>query len=227
MAAALSSNLFHHHFGQRGIAVIAPLSRLVGYTIVALHPRYALLPVAMLFPGFGNGLEDSAWNAFVGGLQDANQLLGFLHGAYGAAATVAPLVATAMVTKASPALPWYTYYYLMIAVSVFEACFTIIAFWAADAASYRRKHASQQTAQDGARTTTRTVLREPITWVLAFFLLGYVGAEVSLGGWITSFSKLLPDARTWKLVVVVFPHRKIQNSNSNSQCLLSARRSPS
>lgn len=187
MAAALCSNLLHHHLGQRGIAIIAPLCRLLGYIIVSVHPPFSVLPVIMMFPGFGNGLEDSAWNAFVGALQDPNELLGILHGAYGAAATVAPLVATAMVTKANPPLPWYTYYYLMIAVAALETGLTTAAFWGADAAAYRRKHASRQT--HGTRTTTRTVLHHPITWLLALFLLGYVGAEVSLGGWITTFSE--------------------------------------
>lgn len=188
MAAALSSNLIHHHLGQRGIAIVAPLSRLVGYAIISLHPPYAVLPVVLVFPGFGNGLEDSAWNAFVGGLQNANELLGILHGAYGAAATVAPLIATAMVTKAKPPLPWYTYYYFMIAVAALELGVTTAAFWGADAAAHRHKHATEQT--QGARTTTRAVLHHPITWILALFLLGYVGAEVSLGGWITTFSEL-------------------------------------
>lgn len=168
------------------MAVLAPLCRLVGYIIIALHPPYPVLPVIMLFPGFGNGLEDSAWNAWVGNLQSANELLGILHGAYGAGATIAPLIATAMVTKGSPPLQWFAYYYVMVAVSALEACLTITVFWRADAAVFRHKHATQQTEET--RTTTRTVLREPITWVVALFLLGYVGAEVSLGGWITTFS---------------------------------------
>lgn len=187
MAAALSSNLIHHHFGQRGVAIIAPLSRLLGYVVMALHPPYPVLPVALLFPGFGNGLEDSAWNVFVGDLQHANQLLGIMHGAYGAGATIAPLIATTMVTRSNPALEWYAYYYIMIGLSALETCLTTTAFWRADAVSYRHKHASGSTTE--ARTTTRTVLREPITWLVALFLLGYVGAEVSLGGWITTFSK--------------------------------------
>lgn len=186
LAAALSSNLIHHHFGQRGVAILAPVCRLVGYIIMALHPPYPVLPVVMLFPGFGNGLEDSAWNAWVGNLQSANELLGILHGAYGVGATIAPLIATAMVTKGNPPLYWFAYYYIMVGVSATEACLTTTAFWRADAAVYRQKHTSLQT--DGVRTTTRTVLREPITWMIALFLLAYVGVEVSLGGWITTFS---------------------------------------
>lgn len=186
LAAALSSNLIHHHSGQRGVAVIAPLCRMVGYVALAVHPPFPVLPVAMLFPGFGNGLEDSAWNAWVGNLQRSNELLGVLHGFYGLGAAIAPLIATAMVTKGSPRLEWFAYYYIMVGISALEACLTISSFWGATAAIFRDKHAS-----GGARTTTRAVLREPITWMIALFLLGYVGAEVSLGGWITTFSKHL------------------------------------
>lgn len=185
LAAALSSNLVHHHYGQRGIAILAPLCRLVGYIIIALHPPYPVLPVAMLFPGFGNGLEDSAWNAWIGNLQNANELLGILHGAYSAGATIAPLIATSMVTKGNPPLEWYSYYYIMIGVSAFEGFLAVTAFWSANSAAFRDKQA--HSATQGSRTTTRTVLREPITWLVAFFLLGYVGAEVSLGGWIVTF----------------------------------------
>lgn len=191
LAAALSSNLIHHHFGQRGVAVLAPLCRLVGYVIMALHPPYPVLPVILLFPGFGNGLEDSAWNAWIGNLQNANELLGILHGAYGAGATIAPLIATAVVTRGNPPLHWFTYYYIMVGVSILEACLTTTAFWGANAAAFRDKHAAYQQQTGGSRTTTRTVLREPITGMVALFLLGYVGAEVSLGGWITTFSTKL------------------------------------
>lgn len=50
-------------------------------------------------------------NIGVGNMASANELLGFLHGFYGLGATVAPLVATAMVTAD---LPWYSFYYIMV-----------------------------------------------------------------------------------------------------------------
>lgn len=50
-------------------------------------------------PRFGNGLEDGGWNAWIGNMESANELLGLLHGAYGLGATISPLIATSMVTK--------------------------------------------------------------------------------------------------------------------------------
>lgn len=58
--AALTNNIVHHHLGQRGVAILAPLGRLIGYIPLCLHPPFAALPPIMLFPGFGNGIEDSA-----------------------------------------------------------------------------------------------------------------------------------------------------------------------
>jgi len=182
LIAALSNSLIHHSFGQLGVAVLGPLFRLIGYIPLAFHPPFAALPVLMLFPGFGNGLEDSAWNAWIGNMHKANEMLGVLHGAYGLGATIGPLIATAMVTKAQ--LPWYIFYYVMIGLAALEGILATTAFWHATAKVYRARHHS---STGGSRTTTRQVLREPIVWLVALFLLGYVGAEVSLGGWIVSF----------------------------------------
>ena len=57
-------------------------------------------------------MKDGGWNAWIGNMQSANEMLGFLHGAYGAGATIAPLIATSMITKGN--LQWYTFYYLMV-----------------------------------------------------------------------------------------------------------------
>ncbi|KAK8106819.1 Bypass of stop codon protein 6 [Apiospora kogelbergensis] len=183
LVAALSNNLIHHHLGQRGVALIAPSARILGYVLLCLHLPFPALPPLMLLPGFGSGLEDSAWNAWIGNMASANELLGFLHGSYGLGATIGPLVSTAMVVKAG--LPWYAYFYLMIGLASLELLLTSTVFWGATGASYRA--ARETVSGDGARTTTRTVMREPLVWLLAVFLLGYVGAENALGGWIVSF----------------------------------------
>ncbi|KPM34550.1 hypothetical protein AK830_g12018 [Neonectria ditissima] len=182
LAAGLSNNWIHYTLGQRGVAFLGPVCRLIGYVPMALHPPFPALPCVLLFAGFGNGIEDSAYNAWVGNMHHANELLGFLHGSYGLGATISPLIASAMVTKAN--LEWYTFFYVMIGVAVVEFCVSMTAFWGATGAVYRQR---LKYDQGKARTTTRMALREPITWLVAFFLLGYVGAEVSLGGWIVTF----------------------------------------
>jgi fucose permease len=111
-AAAFLNNKIHMNFGQLGVAVIGPSCKIIAYVVTSVHPPYPVLPIILMLAGFGNGLEDGGWNAWIGAMQNANELLGFLHGCYGLGATISPLVATAMVTKGN--LPWYDFYYLMV-----------------------------------------------------------------------------------------------------------------
>lgn len=66
-----------------------------------------------MIAGFGNGLADAAWNAWIGNMANPNEVLGFLHAFYGLGAVLAPLVATTMITKGQR-LPWYYFYYVMV-----------------------------------------------------------------------------------------------------------------
>jgi MFS family permease len=87
---------------------------LAAYTIIAPHPPYPVLVTAYVLAGFANGLADAAWNAWVGNLTRANEVMGFLHATYGVGGVIAPLIATSMITRAH--LQWYTYYYVMVSI---------------------------------------------------------------------------------------------------------------
>lgn len=111
-AAALLNNSLHMRFGQRGVALLAPSCHLLAAIVIALHPPFPVTVVVCILAGLGNGLVDSSWNAWIGAMQNANELMGFLHGIYGLGAAIAPLIATALITKLSK--PWYYWYYLMV-----------------------------------------------------------------------------------------------------------------
>jgi len=114
VASAAANNLIHIHFGQRGVAFIGPGCQLIAYVVIALHPPYPVLVLVFIIAGFGNGLLDAGWNAYVGNFANANEVLGFLHGFYGLGAVLSPLIATTMITKAG--FMWYSFYYIMVRV---------------------------------------------------------------------------------------------------------------
>lgn len=257
-ASALTNNMLHNKFGQRGVAAIMSLSHLIAYTIIAIHPPYPVLVVVFMFAGYGNGLGDSAWNSWIGDMANANEILGFLHGMYGLGATISPLVATALITQAG--WQWYEFYYFMIGAAVIEVFFLTGAFWKADGATYRAMAAMHAAAPEPSRqersspydsgrstpvndeenqrekenvsllqkihpfgpyffmneplhpstkakpspgatrvflgklnplkkapSTTAAAVKNRVTILSAIFLLFYVGAEVSIGGWIVTF----------------------------------------
>ena len=92
VASALLNNTLHHKFGQRGVAVICASSHLAAYAVIAAHPPYIVLVFAFILAGFGNGVADAAWNAWVGNLANSSELLGFLHALYGVGGVVSPLM---------------------------------------------------------------------------------------------------------------------------------------
>lgn len=102
----------HVKFGQRGIAIVGSLSHLVPFTVMTIHPPYVVLIFMFAIVGFGNGLVDAAWCAWIGNMANSNEVSGFLQASYALGATVAPLIATAMFTKGG--LEWYGYYYIMV-----------------------------------------------------------------------------------------------------------------
>lgn len=184
--AALINNAVHMKFGQRGVAFMGPFCHLVAYVVIAVHPPYPVLVIAFMLAGLGNGLEDSGWNAWIGAMANANELLGILHGLYGAGAVVAPLIATSMIARAG--LPWYSWYYVMIGAATLELATSLSAFWKADGAAFRASH--PRTSEAAGSRLREAVARLPAartTWLCSLFLLGYVGAEVALGGWIVVF----------------------------------------
>ncbi|KAI4845911.1 MFS general substrate transporter [Aureobasidium sp. EXF-8845] len=192
-ASALLNNTIHLRFGQRGVAFIGPICHLVAYVVIAVHPPYPVLVVVFAIAGFGNGLEDAAWNAWMGAMTNANEVLGFLHGIYGLGATIAPLIATSLITKANK--PWWTWYYFMIAFAAVEVATSIWAFWGQTGEVFRLAH-PRTTDQSGNRMKEAlfTMPSARVTWLCALFLLGYVGIEVALGGWITTFMLRERDA---------------------------------
>ncbi|KAI9694211.1 MAG: hypothetical protein M1822_003483 [Bathelium mastoideum] len=187
--AALLNNAIHMKFGQRGIAFIGPLSHLIAYIVIAVHPPYPALVVIFALAGFGNGVEDGAWNAWIGSMANANEILGFLHGLYGLGAVISPLAATTMVVKNG--LPWYSFYYIMVSVAALEMLVSLLAFWRATASAYRAANSQTSTASTSSGNRMKeAILTRPaarVSWLCSAFLLIYVGVEVTLGGWIVTF----------------------------------------
>ena len=119
-------------------ATSSPHSSPIVYTCASANAAWPPLPLTKLLaygrhlsppalPGGGHhpclcrlrhGLLDGAWNAWVGTMYDANQILGLMHGCYGAGATIAPTIATSMVTKYR--LGWWQFYYVMAGLMVLE-----------------------------------------------------------------------------------------------------------
>lgn len=170
--AALLSDRIHRLFGRRGVAYIGTTCRILAYIVISTHPPYPAVVIILSLAGMGNGLLDAAWNAWIGTMDQQNQLLGLLHGCFGLGATISPLIATTMVTKGN--LGWWTFYYIMIGVVTLELIAGTAAFWRATGEQYRDNNRADGGEENG---MTRLALRKRVTWICSVFFLTYVGTE--------------------------------------------------
>lgn len=115
IAAAIINDRVHCAIGRRGVAFLSSACHVIAYILNCVHPPFPVLVVAFIFAGLGNGLADSAWNAWIGNLDNANQLLGLLHGVYGIGAVISPVIASFLIADAGH--PWYYFYYIMVCCS--------------------------------------------------------------------------------------------------------------
>lgn len=150
---------------------MAPVSKLIAYVVIATHPPYPAVVTILALAGLANGIIDAAWNAWIGSLAHANQLLGLMHGLYGLGATISPLIATTMITKGQ--LGWWTFFYLMTGLAAVEIATGAMAFWSETGTKYTA--ANRADGKD--RGMVGESLKQKVTWICAIFLLCYVGLE--------------------------------------------------
>ncbi|KAL4984489.1 MFS general substrate transporter [Aspergillus falconensis] len=180
--ATLIVNKIHMTFGQRGIAIIGPLCHIIPFVIMAIHPPWPAMLAVYVIVGLGNGLIDAAWNAWIADMVNANTMMGFLGASYGLGATLSPTIATQMIKSG---LRWNYFYYTLLGGSVVELMTSAVMFWKENAVSFRDKNRRSPDSSGGNRTTE--AMKSPITWLIAIWLFMYMGAEVSIGGWVVDF----------------------------------------
>lgn len=73
-----------------------------------------------------------------------------------------------------------------VGCATIELAFCLTVFWDAKGTPAEATRASEP-SRGALRRTLFTKHSGRVTWLCAFFLLGYVGIEVAIGGWIVTF----------------------------------------
>ena len=194
--AAPTSNAIASALGRAKTLMLSEIIMLIGYVMIVCTPPYPAVVVAYLFLGFGCALNLALNNVFCANLANSTVLLGFAHGAYGVGGTVAPIMATAMVSNG---ILWSRFFLITIALRI--VCF-FFAGWAFQGYekegingytnSLQESHSHSHSTRNGATEPRRLhLLRRAIssrtTLIGALFIFSYQGAEVSESGWIITY----------------------------------------
>ncbi len=177
LIAAFNSGPLVARLGIRSFLLLGVGSFLTGAVVLSTIPPFWLTLLMLLPLGFGSAILDAGLNSYIAGLPRNTALLNYLHAFYGTGALLGPLVAS---TILAVGLTWNFVYVTWAIVSV-VLIVCVVAFF----------KSRKSTEQSGEAKTEKNVLagalKSRIVWIAAFFLLFYVGTEVSLGNWSYSF----------------------------------------
>ncbi|KAI0346461.1 MFS general substrate transporter [Trametopsis cervina] len=162
-------------------------AQVIGYALMAPAPPFPVFVLGFVFNGFGISLQDAGANGYVASLKDnAETKMGILHAIYGVGALVAPLSAT----QFAKAQHWSYQYIISIGIAVANTIVILVIF-----RGRRQEECLAEIGQARTETTTanheenkyRQIFRLREVHFLAFFILIYVGVEVTIGGWTVTY----------------------------------------
>lgn len=191
LIAAFSTGYLAEKLGQRRHLIAGPSIFLIGTLLVSFMPPFPVLAFSLLLVGFGIAIIDAGLNAYIVNLPRSTVFLNYLHAFYGIGALLGPIIASTIIAVQ---LGWNVTY-MIWAVLGFIIIFSFVKIFKISAQSVNQSTTSKAensesddtTTANSQPTTRNSIYKLRAVWYGAFFLMFYVGAEVSLGSWSYTF----------------------------------------
>lgn len=188
LVAAFNTGLLVEKLGNRRFLLLGALCFLLGALALGLMLPFDIVLVTMLLLGFGIAIIDAGLNAYIASLPRNAALLNYLHAFYGTGALLGPLVAS---TILAIRWGWNSVYFIWIGI-----CLLLLIGFRLIFEKGQHNQKAGETDQPQGNILVNT-LKLPVVWMAAFFLLVYVGAEISVGNWVYS---LLTEERHFSIL---------------------------
>ncbi|KAK9458483.1 major facilitator superfamily domain-containing protein [Lipomyces oligophaga] len=189
ISASFLNTALHNLVGRLGVSIIGVSCLIIAFSLECWAPPFPLLVVAYAIGGVGSGTIVAAWNVFIVSLENENELMGILHGFYGAGAILSPVIATALI---STGVKWSYFYCILLGYGVFLLTSVVIVFRTESASKYRTEnespfHGTEVSQQVNSKNALVEALNNKYTILACMFLFCYMGLEVSIGNWTVTF----------------------------------------
>ena len=203
ITAAFFVHKLDHKLGRAKTFILCEALNTIAFGIMIIPPPFPVFAIGYFITGFGLATALALNNVFCANTEPATTILGAYHGCYGLGGTIAPLIATAML---SAGCQFSLFFSLLLGIRVLVGVFISIAFWhwtdenqASAAATAHNDADAIRSDTDRMPTNNRTeqqlkssntlfpALKLKTTLIGALFIFAYQGAEVSISGWVISF----------------------------------------
>lgn len=200
VVASLLNEKLNRNFGMRGGMFLAAGLCLVFFTVLATGPSSFYTCMLCCLPlGLGIGILDSTGNVLMGSLLvHKNELMGIMHGLYGAAAMITPPLVSYFVKWGH----WPLFFLIPLFWSIVGMIIILPAFKHETASKYdyvctmENKEHEDGTGESDVELTTGsaegspgffTLLKNPAVFFYALYLFLYLGAEITTGSWFFTY----------------------------------------
>ncbi|KAH6844722.1 major facilitator superfamily domain-containing protein [Chaetomium sp. MPI-CAGE-AT-0009] len=191
---AITNTHLCQYFDFGALLALGASCQLIGHALRVWDPPFGLLVFSFWFITVGQAYQDTHANTFVSKLPGAHRWLGFIHAMFMAGSLVGPFVATA-VASAGTVSRWYLFYTFPLGLGVANLIWVLVAFRANVGRVPRATSSETDTSDQGSPTSKnasamdliKTTLRTPSVWVLSLFFFFFLGAAVTVGGWLVEY----------------------------------------
>ncbi|KAG2354070.1 major facilitator superfamily domain-containing protein [Suillus spraguei] len=173
-------------FGFGKVIVSGSIIQVIAYTIQAGAFPFPASVLCYVINGVGMALQNAQSNGFVGSLKDNPEVkMAILHAVHGAGALSSPLVATQFAQ-----LPHWSFHYLCSLGVAFVNTVMLIAVFRLKTQDECLAQIGQQAGEKGTSEKSQfsQIIRLREVHFLAFFILVLVGVEVTVGGWMVTYT---------------------------------------
>ena len=190
LIAAVFGGYLRVTLGTGGYMIAGAALQLLAHLLRFWVPPFGVFSASFLVVYLGQAFQDSQANTFVSSLKKAHRWLGVIHGCYALGGLVGPLVAAAIASSFKG--HWASFYYVPIGIGAINLLLCSYAF-RDETALYQRIKAGRVERPPGPRrsTTARVelfaTLKQKSVWLLSVFFFLYLGAAITVGGWVVDF----------------------------------------
>jgi MFS transporter, DHA1 family, purine base/nucleoside efflux pump len=176
-------------WGIKATSILSFASMLVSGIFIFLSHTYPLFSASYFLMYIGNGILEIAL-AILGArifVRNTGAMMNLSHAFYGLSSTVAPLIATKVMTVqvCGQTLDWRGMYLVMLSLAVLPILTAMRSSFPGDDLA------------DESRTPFKVLLRDPALWLMVLILTFGVVSELAVGGWLVNF---LEKAYHWSTV---------------------------
>ncbi|GAD96955.1 hypothetical protein PVAR5_5623 [Paecilomyces variotii No. 5] len=189
--AAFTNSYICRYLDLGGILCLGAAIQILGHALRTWLPPFPLYAVTFFLASLGQAYNDTHANTFVSSVKFAHRWLGFIHAMYMAGCLAGPFIATAIASR-SLQTRWYLFYLVPLGLSV--------ANLALIGTCFRDRLAPLTTTRQGRdnptepaiseKTATKEIkdtLRTPSVWLLSLFFFFFLGATITVGGWMVEY----------------------------------------